>query len=294
MSDEANRWTRQRKAVAKAAKVTYRATRVAPSYMDVSVSSIPYLAGPGDVPAPRSFSTPGIHASPLLAYSPVPPAPAIPSHAQLEYPWLLGRPVPLTNDLPTAAVHSAMTDEEIYDADEASAYATCTATPVSSTESPASPSDRMPVTPWDKPLLNTLPHNTLPHNTLRHTSNQALFQAPSGLTYTPQPSPFSPSPLSWATYPKSPILCAGQAVQHNHPQQLNQPLLGLGIGHAYAPACYSSPLSNEYLPVFGHWPQHDEHSAYLQTRPRTNVQSSSLDSSRDELLTLDKTILLSQ
>jgi hypothetical protein len=160
------------------------------------------------------------------------------------------------NDPTMVPVHSALTDEGIYDVDEASAYATCTATPVSFTVWPASPSDPMPVTPLDKTLLNTPPRNMLPH-----TSNQALFQAPSGLNCAPLASPFAPSPLSWATYPKSPTLCAGQAVQHNHRQQLNQPLLGLGIGLAYAPACYSSPLSNEYLPVFGHWAQPIEHSA---------------------------------
>jgi hypothetical protein len=245
VSEAAKRLTLQRKAAAKAAKVSYRATRVAPSYVDQSVYSAPYLAGSGPisgthVPSPRPFSAPGIHAGPLPAYSPVPPAPAMQPHAQLESPWLLDPPVPVINDSPMVPVHSAMTDEGIYDADEASAYATCTATPVSSTVWPASPSDPMPVTPLDKTLLNTPPDNMLPH-----TSNQALFQAPSGLNCTPQPLAFSPSPLSWPTFPKSPTLCAWQAVQHNHPQQLNQPLLGLGIGLPQLPPCYSSTVGNE-------------------------------------------------
>lgn len=152
MSEEAKRLTRQRKADAKAAKVSYTARRVAPSYIDQSVYSIPYLACPGriagtHVPGPSRFS----NAASLPAYSPVPPAPSMPS-PPLESPWPLGRAVPVINDPPMVIVpaQSPMTHQGIYEVAEASGYATYNPTPVSCTESPSLPSDPIPITPLDK------------------------------------------------------------------------------------------------------------------------------------------------
>ncbi|EKD04989.1 hypothetical protein A1Q2_00715 [Trichosporon asahii var. asahii CBS 8904] len=250
VSEEANRLTCQRKAAAKAAKVSYRATTPG-SFVQRPVPLLWSLPG-----LPRSHRGHSCPRSQSLLQCCLPPSLLARSpsaiHAlppQLESPWPLGRAVLVINDPPMVIVpaQSAMTHEGIYEAAEASGYATCTATPVSSTVWPASPSDPMPVTPLDKTLLNTPPRNMLPH-----TSNQALFQAPSGLNCAPLASPFAPSPLSWATLPNSPTLRAGPPVGHNQPQQLKQPLLGLGIGLAYVPECYSSNVGSEYLSIYGH------------------------------------------
>jgi len=100
----------------------------------------------------------------------------------------------------------------------------------------------MPVTPVRKPILQTPPH----------TPQSAYFQqnTPNLLTYTPQPFPFSPSPLAQSNFSTSPTLCPGLPVQQKQPQE---PLVGLGIGLATDESVYSSGVSNEYLSVTPTW-----------------------------------------
>lgn len=218
---------------------------------------MPYLAGPGPirgthVPPRRAFSTPGLGAGALPAYSPLPPAPAMTSPAHFESPWFQGPPVPVINVSPMVHYTMAPDATTMPESDDMSAYAAYTTAPVSPTESSTSTSYPMPVTPVRKPLLQTPPH----------TPNTAYFQTtPNLLTYTPQPFPFSPSPLAQSTFSTSPTLCPGLPVQQKQPQQ---PLVGLGIGLTVdEPACYTSTVGNEYLSVANPWNQAVEHSPYL-------------------------------
>jgi hypothetical protein len=79
VSEEVRRSTRYRRAAAKVAKVSWRAIRITPSYVDQSVYWVTYMANPGPimsthVPIHRRFSAPGIRAPSLPAYLAVPPA----------------------------------------------------------------------------------------------------------------------------------------------------------------------------------------------------------------------------
>jgi hypothetical protein len=108
----------------------------------------------------------------------------------------------------------------------------------------------MPVTPVRKPILQTPPL----------TPQTACFQStPNLLSYTPQPFPFSPSPLAQSSFSTSPTLCPGLPVQQKHQ---HQPLVGLGIGLAADEPVYSSAVSNEYLSVNPVW-THPEHHHYM-------------------------------
>lgn len=225
---------------------------------------MPYLAGPGPirgthVPPRRSYSTP-IALSP---YSPIPPAPAMTSPAQFEQPWFQAPPVPVISVSPMVPV---MTTTPMTEAtptvDDGSGYPAYATAPVSPTESSTSTSYAMPMTPVRKPIVNTPPH----------TPSTAYFQqTPNLLTYTPQPFPFSPSPLAQSTFQTSPTLCPGLPVQHKqggHPQhhhhQHQQPLVGLGIGITGAEegVNYAAGVSNDYLSVSSAWTHtHPDHTA---------------------------------
>jgi hypothetical protein len=265
--EEVNRATREKKAAAKAAKAAYAAQRATPYYVDQSIYSIPYLAGPGPirgthVPPRRAFSTPGMGSGPFGPYSPMTAsAPPMSSPAGFEAPWFHAPPVPVISVSPMVPMVPTMPHSAGYTATptlpttatptlpaeyiEDGNYTSYTATaPVSPTESSASTSYPMPVTPVRKPLLHTPPH----------TPQTVCFQAPPNLVaYTPQPFPFSPSPLAQSNFSTSPTLCPGLPVEQKQPQK---PLVGLGIGLASEEHMYTSAISNEYLSVAPHsWSQ---------------------------------------
>lgn len=264
-----NRATREKKAAAKAAKQAYSVHRTSPYYVDQSIYSMPYMAGPGPirgthVPPRRSYSTPGMTLSP---YSPMPAAPSMASPAQFEAPWFTGLPVPVINVSPmppSIAVHAHHVEVPPHEQglDEVSHYpASYSTTPVSPTESSTSTSYAMPMTPVRKPMLHTPPH----------TPATAYFQTPNVLTYTPQQFPFSPSPLqqqqqqlqqqqqqNHQTFSASPTLCPGLPVYPGQ-KQPQQPLVGLGIGIAGQddPSLYTG--GNEYLSASNAWTQPEQH-----------------------------------
>lgn len=263
--EEVNRATREKKAAAKAAKVAYAASR-SPYCVDQSVYSMPYLAGPGPirgthVPPRRAFSTPGMGGQGMMPcgpYSAAPhSAPGLSSPA-FDTPWFHAPPVPVISVSPMVPVMPTMGVPEMtatptlpseYTDDGYGYASTYAATaPVSPTESSASTSYPMPVTPVRKPILATPPH----------TPSQACFQGtPNLMTYTPQPFPFSPSSLAQSTFSSSPTLCPGLPVQQKQPhQQHQQPLVGLGIGLASEDQVY---VSNEYLSVTPTWTNHETH-----------------------------------
>lgn len=263
-----NRATREKKAAAKAAKAAYAASRSVPYYVDQSVYSMPYLAGPGPirgthVPPRRAFSTPGIGASALPPYSPVPgSAPPMSSPATFDAPWFHTPPVPVISVSPMIPVMPSMSHPEFTATptlpaeyvEDGSAYASAytTTAPVSPTESSASTSYPMPVTPVRKPILQTPPL----------TPQTTCFQStPNLLSYNPQPFPFSPSPLAQSTFSTSPTLCPGLPVHHK--QQQPQALVGLGIGLATDEPVYSSAISNEYLSVTPVWTHHEQQHQYM-------------------------------
>ncbi|WOO84737.1 putative transcriptional regulatory protein STB4 [Vanrija pseudolonga] len=261
--EEVNRATREKKAAAKAAKSAF-AHRPTPYFVDhQSVYGMPYLAGPGPirgthVPPRRAYTTPTMTMSP---YSPLPPqAPAMSSPAHFESPWFNGPPVPVISVSPMVPVmpHSAEPLPVPEFEDHHHAYAQYTTAPVSPTESSASSTTQypMPMTPVRKTILQTPPH----------TPSAAYFQAatPNMLSYTPQPFPFSPSPLAQSTFQSSPTLCPGLPVQQKlPPPQPQQPLVGLGIGLTAADEGISYiPMANDYLTASNVWTQ-PEASPYL-------------------------------
>lgn len=173
------------------------------------------------VPARRSYSTPiNINMATMSPYSPVPhSAPPMSSPAQFEHGWFNAPPVPVINvspmmpvvpaveapmSVPIPSVPTLPPSVPDHSVEDNSAYATYATAPVSPTESSASTSYAMPVTP-----------------------------TPNILTYTPQPFPFSPSPLAQSAFASSPTLCPGLPVpqqKQQHQQAPQQPLVGLGIG----------------------------------------------------------------
>lgn len=172
------------------------------------------------------------------------------SPAQFESPWFSGPPVPVINVSPMVPVMPVAQDHTPYmdQGEDPNVYTTYATAPVSPTESSASTSYPMPVTPVRKPM----------HNTPPHTPSTAYFQpTPNLLTYTPQPFPFSPSPLAQSGFSTSPTLCPGLPVP---PQKApaSQPLVGLGIGlSGNEENTYNANVSNEYLSASNAWTQPD-------------------------------------
>ncbi|GMK56905.1 hypothetical protein CspeluHIS016_0307450 [Cutaneotrichosporon spelunceum] len=248
--EEVNRATREKKAAAKAAK-QYAQARATPYFVDQSVYSMPYLAGPGPirgthVPPRRSYSTP-VTFSP---YSPIPQGTHMSSPAHFESPWFSAPPVPVISVSPMVPVMPVAPDHTpmMEGGEDPNVYATYAAAPVSPTESSASTSYPMPVTPVRKPILHTPPH----------TPSQAYFQpTPNLLTYTPQPFPFSPSPLAQSAFSTSPTLCPGLPVPPHKSHAPQPTLVGLGIGLAGNEENAYVPPPNEYLSASNTWAQPD-------------------------------------
>ncbi|KAL7419103.1 hypothetical protein Q5752_005939 [Cryptotrichosporon argae] len=220
----------------------------------------------------RSFSTPNLALPP---YSPAPPAPMMSSPAQLEsspYLWSSGPAVPSTatphaSPAPPSAAQFAfpavVPQLDAYPSvfQPASTYlAPGYTTPsrgssVESASSSSVPSLAPASGPSSGASSSAMPSLTVPfaQQLALQTPPQspAFYQTPT-FAYTPQPFPFSPSPLSQATFHASPTLAPDlakqqlkQPQQQQQQQQLQPSLVGLGIG------MHIPPTEEYYTPVLG-------------------------------------------